>query len=158
MTQDYLTNESGVDRRDRGLGRAQRRQLRYSVLLPFALVTAILAAIVGTLLSLRSPAQVSVVSNSVLTALVLVPLVVCMFPLVILSLVMVALLGRWQAKSRSPLRRLEAWTAVIEQNAEAWLGNVDKSVLDWAVRLAPLRQLMSTFDPPAAESLDEGNE
>lgn len=158
MTQDNPGNQFAGDRRERELARAQRRQVRVRVLLPFVAVTAILAAIIGSVLSLRSPVQVAVVANSALTALVLVPLVVCMFPLVILSLLMMALLSRWHSKSRSPLRRLEAWTAMFEQNAEAWLGNVDERVLDWAVRLAPLRQLMTAFDPPPAEPIDEESE
>lgn len=158
MSQDYPASEPAADPRRLALERAQRRQVRLSVLLPFFAVTAMFAAIIGTLLTLRSQAQVSLVSNSVLTALVLVPLAVCMFPFVILSLIMVALFSRWHSKSRSPLRRLEAWTAMFERNAETWLGNVDERVLDWAVRLAPIRQLISTFEPPAAESLDEGSE
>ncbi|MCY3866651.1 MAG: hypothetical protein OXG68_14535 [Chloroflexi bacterium] len=158
MTQDYPAKESAADARRLELARAQRRQFRLSVFLPFLIMTAIFAVIIGTLLALRSPVQVSLVSNSALTALVLVPLVACMFPFVILSLILVALFSRWHSKSRSPLRRLEAWTAMFEQNAETWLGSVDERVLDWAVRLAPIRQLISTFDPPAAESLDEGSE
>lgn len=138
--------------------RAERRKIWLSVLLPFLLVLAVALVTIGTVLSLRSPVQVSLMSDSLLTVLVLCPLVICMFPLVILSLGLVTLLNRWHPKSRSPLRRLEAWTALMEQNVEEWLGKVDERILEWAVRLAPLRQLLTTFDPPAAESSEEGVE
>ncbi len=139
-------------------GRAERRGLRVKVLLPFTLVLAAVVAIIGAILSLRSPAQVALLSDSMLTVLVLCPLALCMFPLVILSLVLLSLMSRWHPRSRSPLRRLEAWTASMEQNVEGWLAKVDERVLDWAVRLAPFRELLTTFDAPAAEPKDEGIE
>lgn len=158
MSQQAETGEDARERRQLAPGRAERRGVWLSVLLPFMFVLVIVIAITGTILSLRSPVQVAVLSDSMLTLLVLCPLVVCMFPFVILSLVLVALLNRWRPKSRSPLRRLEAWTAMMEQNVEGWLENVDERVLNWAVRLAPLRELLTAFDPPAVESSDEGSE
>ena len=129
------------------LRRAERRRIWLSVLLPFMIVLVIALAIVGTVLFLRSPVQVSLMSDSMLTVLVLFPLVICMFPLVILSLVLVILLNRWHPKSRSPLRRLEAWTALMEQNVDDWLVNVDERVLNWAVRLAPLATVAHRLRP-----------
>ncbi len=158
MSQQGEPNDESLDQRHLELGRAERRGVWTSVLLPFMLMLVIVVAIAGTVLSLRSSAQVAVLSDSMLTVLALCPLVICMFPLVILSLVLVSLLNRWHPRSRSPLRRLEAWTAMMEQNVEGWLGNVDERVLNWAVRLAPLRELLTTFDPPAIESREEGIE
>lgn len=158
MSQPNEHSEGARELRHLAMRGAERRRIWWSVLLPFIVVLVIALAIVGMVLSLRSPVQVSLMSDSMLTVLVLCPLVICMFPFVILSLVLVTLLNRWHPKSRSPLRRLEAWTALMEQNIEEWLGNVDERVLNWAVRLAPLRQLLTTFDPPAAESSEEGVE
>lgn len=158
MSQPEGRSEEARELRHLAMRRAERRRIWLSVLLPFMVVLVVALAIVGTVLSLRSPVQVSLIADSMLTVLVLCPLVLCMFPLVILSLVLVTLLNRWHPKSRSPLRRLEAWTALMEQNVEEWLGNVDERVLNWAVRLAPIRQLLATFDPPAAESSEEGVE
>ena len=158
MSQQLKPTEDARVRRRRELRRVERRHVWLSVLLPFMIVLVIAVAIMGTVLSLRSPLQVSVLSDSLLTLLVLCPLVVCMFPLVILSLVLVSLLNRWHPQSRSPLRRLEAWTAMMEQNVEGWLSNVDERVLNWAVRLAPLRHLLTTFDPPPSQSQDEAIE
>lgn len=158
MRQQGEPSDKALNQRHLELGRAARRGVWVSVLLPFTLILVLVVAFVAAVLSFRSPAQVAVLSDSMLTALVLCPLVICMFPLVILSLGLVSLLNRWHPKSRSPLGRLEGWTAALEQNAEGWLGNVDERVLNWAVKLAPLRELLTAFDPPAAESSDEGIE
>ena len=140
----------------RELERVQRRRLWLSVLLPFSFVLAVAVAFVGIALSLKSPAQLSIMSNSLLTILLLCPLVIIMFPLTILSFALVALASRWWSKSRSPLRRLEAWTAVVEQNVEGWLGQVDNRVLNWAVRLAPVREMLMAFDAAEADTREEG--
>lgn len=158
MSQQSEPKDEALHQRHLELGRAERRGVWRGVLLPFSLVLLMLVAIVGAVLALRSPAQVALLSDSMLTVLVLCPLVICMFPLVLLCLVLVALARRWHPRSRSPLRRLEAWTAMMEHNVEGWLGKVDERVLNWAVRLAPLRELLTTFDPPAVESKDEGIE
>jgi len=155
-----MREESGQEREPSELrhpesARAERRHVWFSVFLPFAIVSLIVVAVIGTVLSLRTPAQVSLLADSMLTVLVVIPLVLCMFPLVILSFVLVALLNRWRAISRSPLRRSEAWTALMEQNVEGWLGDADERALNWAVRLAPFRQLLRTF---AAQSGAEGIE
>ena len=144
------------DRQYRELERVQRRRLWLSVLLPFAFVLAVAVAFVGIALSLKSPAQLAVLSNSMLTVLLLCPLVIIMFPLTILSFGLVALASRWWSKSRSPLRRLEAWTARMEGNVEAWLGQVDERILNWAVRLAPVREMLMAFEAPEEKSPDEG--
>lgn len=158
MGQTDKRSEDARERRQHELQRAERRRIWLSVVLPFLLVSVVTLAIIGTVLSLRSPIQVSLMSDAMVTVLALCPLVICMFPLVILSVTLVTLLNRWHPKSRSPLRRLEGWTALMEQNVEQWLGNVDERVLKWAVRLAPFRQLLTTFDPPVADSSEEGVE
>ena len=146
------------DRQYRELERAQRRRLWLSVLLPFAVVLAVAVTFVGIALSLKSPAQVAILSDTMLTALLLCPLTIILFPLTILSFGLVALASRWWTKSRSPLRRLEAWTALMEGNVEAWLGQIDQRVLNWTVRLAPVRQLLMAFEPPDANTPDEGEQ
>ena len=108
------------------LERAQRRRLWLSVFLPFALVLAIAVAFVGIALALKSPAQLAILSNSMLTVLVLCPLVIIMFPLTLLSFALVALASRWGSKSRSPLRKLEAWTALMEEMSTVGLGKLTR--------------------------------
>ena len=151
-----MSRQTQRERQYHALERAQRRRLWLSVWLPFALVLAIAVAFVGIALSLRSPAQLAIVSNALLSVLLLCPLVIILFPLTILSFGLVALASRWRGKSRSPLRRLEAWTATMERNAEGWLGQIDERVLNWAVRLAPVRELLMAFEAPETNTSEEG--
>lgn len=153
-----VLNDDPPDARYRESQRLQRRRLWLGVLLPILSLLLFIAAYVVAVLSLRSPVQVQVVADSTFTALVLIPLAVCMFPLLILSLALVVLAGRLQLRTRSPLRRLERWTAKLQDNADQWLGGIDDRVLDWAVRLAPLRQALTFFDSPKNESDDKGDE
>ena len=148
-------NQHNDDRLHSQLDRARRNRFRRLAILPFALVLAIGAAYLGIALSMRSPVQVAVLSNSTLTLLLLCPAALCLFPLVIISVALVALVNRWQRASVSPLRRLEAWTATLEDNADKWLGQIDERVLEAAVAFAPIRQLLRAFDTIAD---DEENE
>ena len=138
--------------------RLQRGRIRRSVFLPFGLMLLLLALILGVAFSLRTAAQVAVVSDMMLTALALCTLVICLFPIVVLTLTLAALMGRLQGLSRSPLRRLESWTAAVERRADKWLGRIDQRALQWAVNLAPVRQLLGIFDRPSYDSQDEGGE
>ena len=138
--------------------RLQRGRIRRSVFLPFGLMLLLLTVILGLAFSLRTAAQVAVVSDVMLTALALCPLVICLFPIAILMLMLIAFMGRLQGLSKSPLRRLESWTAAMERRADKWLGRIDERTLQWAVSLAPVRQLLGIFDRPLYESQDEGGE
>lgn len=140
------------------LEKLQRRRIWLNIVLPFALALIVVAAFIGVALSLRSPAQVSILSNSLMTLLVLCPAVIVMFPLFVLSFALVALMSRWRGRTRSPLRRMETWTAALEENVEGWLGRIDGQVLNWAVRLAPVQQLLGAFDAPEDELAVEGDE
>ena len=155
MSQQHEPKAEARLRQHLELDKLVRRRLWFSLRLPVLALLAVVVPIVGTVLSLRSPVQVAVMADSMLTVLVLCPLALCMFPLVILCLALVSLMGRWHPQSRSPLRRLEAWTAAVEGKVEAVLGNVDTRVLNWAVRLAPLRQLLRTFETPNDELQNE---
>ena len=136
--------------------RLQRNRTRRAVFLPFALMTLLVAVILGVVFSLRTAAQVAVLSDSMLTALVLCPMVICMFPLMLLLLTLVALMGRLRRLAKSPLRRLESWTAAMEQGVEGWLGRIDERTLQWAVNLAPVRHILGIFEASSYESQDEG--
>ena len=157
MRREMASNDGRREEAHNELERVQGRRFWIAVLLPFLFLLTIVIAMIGIALSLRSPVQVAVLSDSMLTVLVLCPLAVLLFPIVILSFALIALVSRLQLRTRSPLRRLEALTATIEGSVEGWLGQVDGRVLDWAVRLAPLRQLLATFDPPDVATQDEGD-
>ena len=149
--------ETGRDQRYQALDRQRRRRFRRLALLPFAAVTALAIAYLGLALALRSPVQVAVLADTALTLLILCPAVICLFPLMVLSAAAVALMQGWGRASLSPLRRLEGWTAATQRAADRWLGRVDQRVLESAVAIAPIRQLLRAFDtmPMEPEEKDE---
>ena len=155
MSQQSESNDVSRRRHERR-DRLQRNRIRRGVFLPFGLTLTLLAVIVGAALSLPTAAQVAVLSDAMFTLLVLCPLVICMFPLVILMLTLAVVAGRLQRISKSPLRRLESWTAAVENRADKWLGRIDERALRWAVSFAPFRRLLGMFDAPPYQNQDEG--
>ena len=133
-------------------GRQLRRRLWLQILLPFAFVLLLMLAGAAAALLLPSPVQVALLADAMLTLLALCPMALVVFALLICALALVAQMRRWQAGARSPLRRLEAATATAHQRVDGWLSGVDSRVLEWAVRLAPLRSLLTMFDAPPQES------
>lgn len=139
----------------RSMEREQLWRIRLAVALPFGLALLVVIIFAGIALWLPTAAQVSILANSLLILLALCPLAIVMLPLVVLSIAMVIAMTRMRSRARSPLRRLESWTAVAEARIEGWLGRIDRQALDWAVRLAPFRQLLTAFDPPEEARSDE---
>lgn len=139
------------------LGKIQRQQTRRYILLPFLFLLVILILIVGVVFSLRTPTQVAVVSDMMYTLFVLCPLVICMFPIVVLMFVLIALMNRLHDGTKSPLRRLEQWTYTVEQRIDGWARIVDSRVLNYAVKFAPIRHILTIFDAPSSSIEDEGD-
>ena len=139
----------------RSMEREQLWRIRLAVALPFGLALLVVVIFAGIALWLPTAAQVSILANSLLILLALCPLAIVMLPLAVLSIAMVIAMTRMRSRARSPLRRLESWTAVAEARIEGWLGRIDRQALDWAVRLAPFRQLLTAFDPPEEARSDE---
>lgn len=137
--------------------RLQNRLMWLSIRVPFLLVLLVMFAGVAAALMLPAPEQVALVADAMLIILVLCPAVVLLFALLIVALALVVLMRRWATRARSPLRRLEALTASAHQRVDGWLSGVDGHVLDWAVRLEPLRSLLTLFDAPPQESENEAD-
>lgn len=146
------------ENRQQASQRDQTRRVWLGVILPFGLALVPVAIFMGIALSLRGADQLSIVANALLITLALCPLALILFPMLLICIALVALMSRWHGRTRSPLRRMERWTALAERNIERWLGQVDSQVLEWAVRLAPMRQLLSAFDPPDDAHAGEGEE
>lgn len=135
--------------------RLQRSRLWLSVRVPFLFVLLMMLAGLAAVLMLPAPGQVALVTDAMLTLLVLCPSIALVFALLICAWALVLQMRRWGARARSPLRRLEALTASAHERVDGWLSGVDGHVLDWAVRLAPVRSLLTMFDAPPQESEDE---
>ncbi|MCY4145207.1 MAG: hypothetical protein OXE95_09130 [Chloroflexi bacterium] len=137
--------------------RWRRRHLWLSVFAPFLLTLLMALAGVAAVLLLPAPEQVALVADVMLTLLALCPAIALMFALALCAWALVIQMRRWAARAPSPLRRLEALTAAAHQRADGWLGRVDGQVLEWAVRLEPLRSLLTLFDAPPQASEDEAD-
>ncbi len=137
--------------------RLQSRLVWLGIRVPFLLTLLMMLAGVAAVLMLPAPEQVALVADAMLILLVLCPAVVLLFALLIGALALIVLLRRWGTRARSPLRRLEALTASAHQRVDGWLSGVDGHVLDWVVRLEPLRSLLTLFDAPAQNSENEAD-
>ncbi|MCY4073210.1 MAG: hypothetical protein OXG60_18110 [Chloroflexi bacterium] len=155
MAQVNRVDSAGQDRYHAELDRLRRGRYRKSVMLPFGFVLLLVLAYIAIAVALPAPTQVAVLSDAAFSLLVLCPAAVCLFPLSIAILVLVALMHRWQRGTMSPLRRLERWAAALESNADRWLGSVDQRILNWAVAFAPIRQLLRSFDTLSDETVGE---
>ena len=138
--------------------RLYRRRLWLGVWIPFLLVVALIAAGAAIVLLLPTPMQVALVADAMLIALALCPSVVLVFALLLVAIGLAMQLQRWSISARSPLRRLEGMTAAAQQRADRWLGSIDAHVLDWAVRLAPLRSLLTMFDAPPPQAPQQSDD
>ena len=152
---EAVTQDSARGSANAELDELRGKRIRRGVVMPFGIALLMALAFFAAALALPAPEQVAVLSDAALTLLILMPLALCLFPLVIASLALVALMRRWTEGSLSPLRRLEGWAAALERNADGWLRGIDQRVLDWAVAFAPIRQLLRTFDTMEDESRDE---
>lgn len=150
-----MVDSAAQDRYHADLDKLRRGAFRKSVILPFALVLLLVLAVIGIAIALPDPTQVAVLSNAAFSLLVLCPAALCLFPVAIATLVLLALMRRWQNGTLSPLRRLERWAAALESNADKWLGSIDRRILNWAVAFAPIRQLLRSFDTLSDETADE---
>ncbi|GEM_PF-952717 len=138
------------------LDKQQRQLTRHYVLFPFIILLLLMVVILATMLSLRTPIQVAIVSDFLLTLFVLCPLVICLFPLVVLMLFLIGLMNRLHSGTKSPLRRIEQWTYKMEKRVESWTGLADSQVLNWAVRFAPIQSILTIFDQPKSQDKEGG--
>ena len=140
------------------LEKTQLKQTRRYIILPFVVLILIFVVLIGVIVSLRTPTQVAVVSDMLFTAFILLPMVICMFPIVVIMFVLIALMNRLHSGTISPLRRLEQWTYTMEQRVEGLARIVDSRVINYAVKFAPIRRILTIFDTPSSShgNQDEG--
>lgn len=154
MSQQSQAQNESREQHYQQLDKLQRRQTRRYVFFPFFVLILLVLVIVGIMFSLRTPAQVTIVGDTMWMIFVLCPLVICTFPIVVLMYILVVLMNRLHRGTKSPLRKLEAWTYTMEKQVERWLDVVDNRVLDWAVRFAPIRRILTIFDTPSSQGQD----
>jgi flagellar basal body-associated protein FliL len=135
--------------------RAYRKQVRRYVTLPIVLLLLIMLATVVVMLLLQTRAQVAVVSDFLLTVFVLVPSIICLFPVVLLMFWLVDKVNSLHTGTKPPLRRIEQWTADLQDRVDSWARLADSRVLRWAVQFAPIRHVLTMFDDPELYNQEE---
>lgn len=126
-----------------------RRETWQQIILPFMGGVAVLAAVFGIAAMMRDPLamqRVSVIADCMFSALMLCPMVICMFPLYLLMVVAIYGLNKLHQGTESPLQRLENLTETIMQRVDGFTQNVNQRVVNANVRLAPLMHWLSFFN------------
>ena len=134
--------------------RQHRRDSLRQIVVPILLVFLLLIAIVAGVLLLPRRAQVSLVSDFVLTILVLCPMVLCFLPVTILSVVAVFGLNRVHEVMKRPLYRLEDYSNVMAERTESVTSQVNRQTIQISARFGAVYKLLSIFEPPE-ETTDE---
>lgn len=126
-----------------------QRETRWQIILPFIGGVLVVAAVFGSMAFMNDPfamQRVSVVANCLVSALILCPMVICMFPVYLLMVVMIYGLNKLHHGTEAPLQRLENMTENLAQRVTTVTQNVNQRVVNANVRLAPLMQWLSIFN------------
>lgn len=130
------------------------RAVRREILLPFAggllllLVLMVVAVVAG-----QTPA--SAAANTMLTLLVLCPLVLCLFPVYLILIVALVGMNKAHDSVAKPLRRLEALSLQMRQRTYSTSDRLARSSINLNTRFAPLDKVVfSAFDRPTPKEDD----
>ena len=135
-----LTPEQRVDETQKTL----RREQRLRIWLPFGIGAAVLVLVV---LIVGSMPNVSVVSNFVMTILLLCPVVICMLPLYFLLVIAVLGMNKVYNGAAKPLRSLERLTAQLSSRTTSLSDKLARQSINLNARVAPLTtRLEHAFD------------
>lgn len=118
--------------------RRHRRQTRLLIWLPFWLGLAVVVLAVGLAAAQPLRAQVSLMSDFMLTLLVLCPLAICLLPLYLGVVLLAWLVYRLHGMSERSLGRVVTWSETMPARAT----RIGDRLAGWAInlnaRLAPL--------------------
>jgi hypothetical protein len=131
---------------------AHRREILRYIVLPTVGLIALIGLGVGIVLLLPKPGQVSLVADWMLTVFFLCPVMLCLFPIVILMVAAIAGMNKLHDKTLSPLKRLEHMAATLNTNVAQLTDSINHKTVDASVKFAFLDRLLSIFDPPSSPS------
>jgi hypothetical protein len=129
----------------------RRETLRYIVLPTVGLIALIALGVVIVLL-LPKPGQVSLVADWMLTVFFLCPVMLCLFPIVILMVAAVAGMNKLHDKTLSPLKRVEHIAATLNTKIAQLTDTINHKTVNASVKVAFVDRLLSIFDPPSSPS------
>ncbi len=116
------------------------------------LLGAVVLFLLGIIIVLVLPRrlQVSLISDWLLTVLVLCPMVICMFPLVIGIIALIAGMNQLHQTTAKPLRRLSALSQTMADRTVQTTTVINEKTVDASSRFAFLERLLSVFDEPSS--------
>jgi hypothetical protein len=134
------------------------RALRREILLPVAGgALLIIALLIVAIAAGQTP--VSGIANTMLTVLILCPLVLCLFPIYIVLIVALVGMNKAHNSIAKPLRRLEALSLSLRERTYSTSDRVARMSINLNSRFAPLDKLIfSAFDRPTPTPKEDENE
>ncbi len=131
--------EDPIQRHRREMWRAVYRPLLFGGLI---IMTAVLLVVVLV------PTRSSLVADLMLSCLVFVPMLICLFPLYLVLIVSGVYVGRGRGQTQRQLDGLRTRTEALAARAERYADVIDRRVVDASARLAVLNVFFNVFDPP----------
>jgi len=134
--------------RERESDRIYRREVRRQIILPIGLGFLFTAGLVALVLLLPLRGQVSIVSDVMLTWVVLCPLAICMFLPALLMALTIYGMGSLNRAAAKPLHRLHDFSETTANKAAAATDEVNQRTLRASARLGWLYRATGVFDRP----------
>ncbi len=141
--------ESKIQRHETGKT-IHQRETRWQIVVPFLGGVAVIGAVFGIAAMMNDPfamQRVSIVADCMFSAMILCPMVICMFPVYLLMVVMMYGMNKLHQGTEAPLQRLETMTETMAQRVETVTKDVNQRVVNANVRLAQLLRWLSVFNP-----------
>lgn len=144
MTQGQTTSPDKATTRQRGRY-LHKREVRWQIYLPFFVASLVILTLFIAVALLPQRIQVALVSDWMITILLLCPLVLCLFPIVLLVTVAAYGANRLHTSVAPPLERLEELTISMNERVTATTRRVNQGVIRTHTRLAPILHWMHLF-------------
>jgi membrane protein implicated in regulation of membrane protease activity len=126
-----------------------RRDTWLWIILPMFLLVLLIAAAVAVLVIAPrelQAAHTSVVSDLMLSVLILCPAVLCMLPVTILMLTSVIGFSRVHGAAARPLRRLEGHSETLNSKANSVANRINRGTINISSRLGFIYRHLGTFE------------
>jgi high-affinity K+ transport system ATPase subunit B len=123
-----------------------RRETWWRITVPTLLVVLLIGALVALVIVLPLRAQKSLVSDTMLTVLMLCPAAICLLPLTLLAVIAVFGMNQVHDKLAEALRRVEDYSELMVKKTEQGTDVINRRTIDVAARLAPVHRLLGFFE------------
>lgn len=134
------------------------RETRREIYGPFLLGLLLIIFCVGLMMSPLFPATlagrdgIAIVANVMLMAMMILPVLLCVFPLVLLGVVLIFGVRRGQDKVIPPLRRLEDYSLWLSRKTASVTDKINEQTINASVRFVWLDRLLGIFETKEGDS------